>query len=130
MHALAYKAYDTVQQRTAEGKELELALFQQITDALDRAALNENVSPSEWVDAVHRNQQLWTTIAVDLLHPGNALPEEMKRSLLYLAEYVRQSSMQILAGNGDISDLIEINRTIMTGLARGYGGTVDAEGGN
>ena len=129
MHALAYKAYGQVKQRTAEEKEIEFALFQQITDALEQVTNNENASPSEWVDAVHRNQQLWTTIAIDLLHPGNGLPEEMKRSLLYLAEFVRQNSMKILAGDGDIADLVEINHTIMQGLAGESRNTADVQGG-
>jgi flagellar protein FlaF len=41
----------------------------------------------------------------------------MKRSLLYLAEFVRQTSMKIMGGEGDIADLIEVNQSIMKGLA-------------
>ena len=117
MQALAFKAYGEVKQRTAGEREIEYALFRQITEALQEVSEAENVQPSDWAETIHRNQQLWTTIAIDLLHPGNGLPEEMKRSLLYLAEFVRQSSLKILAGDGDIADLIEINQTIMNGLS-------------
>ena len=117
MQSLAFKAYGEVKQRTAGEKEIEFALFRQITDALTQVSETEDVQPTEWVDAIHRNQQLWTTIAIDLLQPGNALPDEMKRSLLYLAEFVRQTSMKIMAGEGDVADLIEVNQSIMTGLA-------------
>lgn len=117
MQSLAFKAYGEVKQRTAGEKEIEFALFRQITDALTQVSETEDVPPTEWADAIHRNQQLWTTIAIDLLQPGNALPDEMKRSLLYLAEFVRQTSMKIMAGEGDIADLIEVNQSIMTGLA-------------
>lgn len=126
MQSLAFKAYGEVKQRTAGEKEIEFALFRQITDALTQASEAEDVQPADWADAVHRNQQLWTTIAVDLLHPGNALPDEMKRSLLYLAEFVRQTSMKIMAGEGEIADLIEINQSIMNGL--GGAASVDAAG--
>lgn len=126
MQSLAFKAYGEVKQRTAGEKEIEFALFRQITDALTQASEAEDVQPADWADAVHRNQQLWTTIAVDLLHPGNALPDEMKRSLLYLAEFVRQTSMKIMAGEGEIADLIEINQSIMNGL--GGAASVDATG--
>jgi flagellar protein FlaF len=71
---------------------------------------------------------LWTTIAIDLLHPGNALPDEMKRSLLYLAEFVRQTSMKIMAGEGEIADLIEVNQTIMSGLGGAVAGDTAGEG--
>jgi len=116
LQALAFKAYGEVKQRTAGEKEIEYALFRQITDALEQVARAENVQLADWADAIHRNQQLWTTIAIDLLHPGNGLPEQTKRSLLYLAEFVRQSSIKILSGEGDIADLVEINQSIMNGL--------------
>ncbi len=116
MQSLAFKAYGEVKQRTAGEKEIEFALFRQITDALKEVSERDDVQPTDWADAIHRNQQLWTTIAIDLLQPGNGLPDEMKRSLLYLAEFVRQTSMKIMAGDGDIVDLIEVNQTIMNGL--------------
>tara|TARA_B100000767_G_scaffold220097_1_gene208323 strand:+ start:633 stop:1022 length:390 start_codon:yes stop_codon:yes gene_type:complete len=123
LQSLAFKAYGEVKQRTAGEKEIEFALFRQITDALKEVSDTEDVQPTDWAEAIHRNQQLWTTIAIDLLQPGNALPDEMKRSLLYLAEFVRQTSMKIMAGDGDIADLIEINQSIMNGL----GGAVSSD---
>ena len=125
MQSLAFKAYGEVTQRTAGEKDIELALFRQITDALQRVSEAEDVQPTDWAEAIHRNQQLWTTIAIDLLHPGNALPDALKRSLLYLAEFVRQSSMKIMAGEGEIADLIEVNQSIMNGLS-GAGASVMA----
>jgi flagellar protein FlaF len=86
------------------------------------------VQPTDWAEAIHRNQQLWTTIAIDLLHPGNALPDELKRSLLYLAEFVRQSSMKIMAGEGEIADLIEVNQSIMNGLSGAVAPVMAGEG--
>ena len=126
MQALAFKAYGEVKQRTAGERNIEFELFQQITEALEHVARSEDVGPAVWADAIHRNLQLWSTLAVDLLHPGNALPAEVKRSLLYLSEFVRQSSMKILSGEGELSDLIEINRTIMGGMLGG--GTLQAAG--
>jgi flagellar protein FlaF len=117
LQSLAFKAYGEVTQRTAGEKDIELALFQQITNELRNVSDVNTVQPTDWAEAIHRNQQLWTTIAIDLLNPGNALPEEMKRSLLYLAEFVRQNSLKILSGDGDIADLIEINQSIMMGLS-------------
>ena len=128
MQSLAFKAYGEVKQRTAGEKEIEFALFRQITDALTQVSEAEDAQPADWADAIHRNQQLWTTIAVDLLHPGNALPDDMKRSLLYLAEFVRQTSMKIMAGEGEIADLIEINLSIMNGLGGAMAGDAAGEG--
>ena len=119
MQALAFKAYGEVKQRTAGERNIEFELFQQITEALEHVARSEDVAPALWADAIHRNLQLWSALAVDLLHPGNALPDEVKKSLLYLSEFVRQSSMKILSGTGELADLIEINRTVMGGMMGG-----------
>jgi flagellar protein FlaF len=118
LQALAVKAYGEVQQRTVGDKEIEYALFRQITEALEAVAETTEFAPAAWADAVHRNQQLWTIIAADLLSPGNALPDDLKQSLLYLSEFVRRTSLNVLAGEDGLRDLIEVNRTVMAGLPR------------
>jgi len=121
LQALAYKAYGEATQRTAGEREIEQALFRQITDALVYVSEAQNVQPSVWADAIYRNQKLWASLSVDLLNPGNALAPEIKQSLLHLADFVRLTSLKILGGDGEISDLIEINQTIMMGLAGSVG---------
>lgn len=118
MQALAVKAYGEVQQRTVGDREIEYALFRQITEALESVSATTEFAPAEWADAISRNQQLWSLIAVDLLNPANALADELKRSLLYLSEYVRRTSLKVLAGEDGLSDLIEVNKTVMAGLPR------------
>jgi flagellar protein FlaF len=117
LHNLAFKAYGQVQQRTASDKGIELALFLQITEALEEIARSDSPSPAARADAIHRNQQLWTLLATDLLNPSNSLPIDLKSRLLQLSKYVQKTSMDVLSGGGDIVDLIEINRPIIAGLA-------------
>lgn len=121
MQALAHKAYGEVTQRTAGDKEIEYALFRQITSALESVTNPETRVLSEWADAINRNQQLWTIITTDLLHPGNGLPDHLKHSMLLLSEFVRQSSLRVLAGEELIPDLVEVNKTVMAGLVRQSG---------
>jgi len=127
LQALAFKAYGEITRRTAGEKEIEYALFLQITEALENVLDPETRSFSEWADAISRNQQLWTLIATDLLLPGNALPEELKRSLFFLSEFVRQTSLKVLSGEEGIPDLIEVNKTVMAGLVRQSADSMDAE---
>lgn len=122
MHNLAFKAYGQVQQRTASDKGIEHALFLQITEALEEIARADAPSPTAKADAIHRNQQLWTLLATDLLNPANSLPIDLKSRLLQLSKFVQKTSMEILSGSGDIADLIEINRPIIAGL----GGSVQS----
>ena len=127
MQALAFKAYGEVTRRTAGEKEIEYALFLQITEALENVLDPETRSLSEWADALNRNQQLWIIIATDLLLPGNALPDELKRSLFFLSDFVRQTSLKVLSGDDGIPDLIEVNKTVMAGLVRETSGSMDVE---
>lgn len=116
MQALAYKAYGQVTQRTATGRALEVAVFEQITQALQAVHDNKGADPAEWGDAIYRNLQLWSIIATDVLSPENALPEDTRAGLFSLSEFVRRTSMQVLAGSEGLGDIIEVNRTIMAGL--------------
>ncbi len=119
MQSLALKAYGNVQQRTAGEKEIEHALFTQITYDLESVANEDKPNPSVWADAISRNLQMWTLLATDLMRPENALAQETKNGLLTLSEFVRRTSMTILSGGEGIADLIDINKTIMQGLSGG-----------
>ena len=117
MQSLALKAYGDVQQRTASDKEIEYALFLQITQDLESVASEDKPVPAVWADAVSRNLQMWTLLAADLMGDNNALHEDIKRGLLVLSEFVRRTSMTILSGGEGIDELIDINKTIMKGLS-------------
>ena len=117
MQQLASKAYGEITHRTASEKQIEFALFQQITHNHEKVAQAERPAPAVWAGAIDRNLQLWTVLASDLLLPENSLPVETKQGLLNLALFVRRHSMQVLSGEADLADLIEVNRTIMDGIA-------------
>ncbi len=114
MHALASKAYGSAHQRTASDREIEYALFLQITDALEAA--ENSGSTVERADALHRNQSLWSILSVDLLHPDNKLPIETRRGLISLAEFVRRYSLKASTEGWNLSPLIDVNKTVMAGL--------------
>ena len=116
MQALAVKAYGEVRNRTADNKSLELALFQQITDGLKQAVNLEKTDPAAWADALNRNLELWTLLTSDLLNPKNQLHDALRKSLLELSVFVRRTSAQVLSGEAELDDLIEINESIMIGL--------------
>jgi flagellar biosynthesis activator protein FlaF len=128
LQALAHKAYGEVTQRTAGDKEIEYTLFLQITEALKDILDPDTRSVADWADALSRNQQLWAIIAADLMHPGNGLADELKRRLFILSEFVRRTSLKAFAGEEVISDLIEVNRTVMAGLVRQADHVTEEEG--
>lgn len=114
---LARQAYAPSPQTLRTPRSIEAQLFSEITHRLTNAAEDY---PS-LVAAVHENRQMWTTLAIDVADPGNALPQSLRAQIYYLAEFTDQHSRKFLRGEADVSALIEINTAIMRGL-RGEGG--------
>jgi flagellar biosynthesis activator protein FlaF len=115
MQQLASKAYGAVQQRTAGDKEIERAVFRDITAELIRAEAAGPMAAALRTDALSRNLQLWTLLATDLLQPGNALPDALKQRLLSLATYVQRASLKLLASTDTLADVIAVNEIVLGG---------------
>lgn len=105
----AYAPAATAPARPAQTTEYQA--FARITSALKRARSTPDV-----VHALHQNRQLWTTLAVDVADPGNALPEDLRARILYLAEFTRMHTGKVLRGKADAESLIDINTAMMRGL--------------
>ena len=116
MQALAYRTYGTVQTRTVDENGIELALFKQITDQMESVDVDDPLAISTKADALYRNGQLWSLLSADLLHPENALNDETKRSLIAIAEFVRQTTPKGLSDSVVLKDLIELNHNIISAL--------------
>lgn len=69
-------------------------------------------------DAIHTNVRLWRALMYDLMEKENALPPQLRASLISLALWVERHSNGVLSGRQKIGPLIDINRSI----ARGLGG--------
>lgn len=119
MQSLVRETYGAVQRRTADEREIEYALFQQITEALEASSEAGSSSEAERIDAVTRNLQMWNILAADVHLGSNPLPQSLKESIIDLSGFVRQISKQVFEGVGTgLPDLIEVNRTVMGGLLK------------
>jgi flagellar biosynthesis activator protein FlaF len=128
LQLLAHKAYGEIHTRTASDRDIEFALFDQITKALSEVNTGQDAPPARRADAVSRNLQLWTLLSSDLISEANALDIATKRGLLNLGHYVRRRSMQALADTSDLSDLIDINTTLMQAMQPGREPAIAQEG--
>ncbi|MCB1369159.1 MAG: flagellar biosynthesis regulator FlaF [Rhodobacteraceae bacterium] len=99
--------------RTDRGTEYEL--IARITRDLKAAKTGRSAFPA-LARAVHDNRVLWSTLAADVAGSGNALPQDLRARLFYLAEFTALHSRKVLAGEADCTALIEINTAIMRGL--------------
>ncbi len=97
-------------------RRMEYDAFARVTSALREKAMSSRKDFAGYVDALHLNQKLWTALVVDLSDARNPLPEELKGSLIYLAEFTRQHTSKIFRENASVMPLLEINMAVMRGL--------------
>ena len=68
-------------------------------------------------DALFENQRIWGALRLDLAEPGNTMPDALKASLISIALWVDRQTTGLMAGQGQVAGLIEINGNIIAGLA-------------
>jgi flagellar protein FlaF len=113
---MSLKAYQQTQKKFANPRDTEYRLFAQITSAL----INTKELPrtdQRLISAVTRNRELWSTLAVDCSDDANQLPKELRASIISLSLWVSRYTSSVMRERADIAPLIDINRTIMEGLA-------------
>lgn len=117
--SLARLAYTSPTQALRAPRDTEFELIARITRRL-RDTSNQPQRFAEFVEALHENRTLWAVFAVDLVQSENRLPDELRRSLVYLGQFTLQHTEKVLMGEGTAEILLEINTAVMRGL-RGSG---------
>ena len=113
---MSLKAYQQTQKKFANPRDTEYRLFAQVTSAL----INSKGLPrtdQRLISAVTRNRELWSALAVDCAHEGNQLTKELRASIVSLSLWVSRYTSTVMRDKADMGPLIDINRTIMEGLA-------------
>lgn len=118
MNALmqAQQAYGATKSATQTGRETEAQLLQGSIAELSKAAAGLPGSFPRLANALHRNRQIWTHLAVSVADQDNALPSDLKARIFYLSEFVASHSAKVLRSKADVAPLIEVNSAIVRGL--------------
>ena len=103
-------------ERVADPREAELQLFSQVTTALI-AVQKSGVDGQELMKALDWNRRMWSVLSTDCAIEGNALPGSLRAGIMSLSIWVSKHSSQVMRGNEEVGPLIDINKTIMEGLA-------------
>jgi flagellar protein FlaF len=111
-----YQAYGRAQNVTENPRSTEYRLLAQVSVALTRARDGKR-GTAEFVDALLWNKKVWDAFIVDLSSDGNRLPMELRAQIIGIGLWVGRETILVLDGNGDLDALINVNRTIMEGLA-------------
>ncbi len=112
----ANSIYGKIIRDTEDPRHIELRVFEQVTSALEEAE-RPGAHFTSRIAAMHRNRELWTTLTCALADEDNALPKTLRARLISLALWVISETQRLTRGAGPLADLIEVNRSIIRGLA-------------
>jgi flagellar protein FlaF len=117
------KAYQSVENATLSGRELEASILSRSAARLSAVQKNWNAPDREELldEALRYNQRLWTLFQAELLDEENTMPTEIKRDLLSLSAFVDKRTFDVIAHpvQEKLNILIDINRNIAAGLRSG-----------
>ena len=116
---MSLQAYKTATARVEAPRESEYRLFGQVTRALMHAATVDASDIATRIDALDWNRRLWSTLATDCADPDNSLPMALRAQIISISLFVSRHSSAIMRNEEDFEALIDINRSIMQGLAGG-----------
>ncbi len=114
---MSLKAYQTTAARAENPRQTEYRLFGQVTRALMEAEKMDRSLISERMDALDWNRRMWSALGVDCSVDGNGLPDQVRANIISLSIWVNKHTSLVMRNQGEIADLIDINRIIMQGLA-------------
>lgn len=111
------QAYKQATARSETPREMEYRLFGQVTRALMHAATVDQADHATRIDALDWNRRLWSTLATDCSDPGNAMAKPMRAQIISLSLFINKHSSAVMRGDDTFDVLIDINRSVMQGLA-------------
>lgn len=114
MSAVAFQRASERFGAVATHRDTEYNAFARVTRLLSQADPTGHGPAAK--TAVHLNTELWSTLAADLAHEGNQLPDQLKASLISLAIFSIRHGVRVAAKEAKIQPLIDINISMMRGL--------------
>ena len=114
---MSLRAYQQAATRAEPPKDAEYRLFGQVTRALMEATPLPRTDPKV-IEAIDWNRRMWSTLANDCISESNAMPQQMRAGIISLSMWVARYSSQVMGSSMPFDPLIDINRTIMQGLAQ------------
>ncbi len=111
---MSLHAYHQTQNATDDPRNTEYRVFAQVTRALMDAKGGDRIT---MIKALNWNRRLWITFESDCAAKSNSLPDEIKAGIISLALWVERHSRMVVHQDADVEPLIEVNRSVMGGLA-------------
>ncbi len=113
-YAQAQSAYAPAAAPTRTARSAEYEVIARISHRIKKAIQDDDFAAL--AEALYQNNKLWTAFAVDVLSPGNMLPDDLRARILYLSEFTRLHSHKVLRKKESAVPLLEVNASILKGL--------------
>lgn len=114
---MSVQAYQQAAKRAEHPRDSEYRLFGEVTRALMAAALVPVEDFRTRIDALDWNRRVWMALAADCARPQNPLDPGLRAQIISLSLWVGRHSSAVMRGEETFDALIDVNRTMMQGLA-------------
>jgi len=115
---MSLQAYRKAAAQGESPRQAEYRLFGQVTRALMHAAEVDAEDIRTRIDALDWNRRVWSVLATDCSVAENALPADVRAKIISLSIWVSRHTSAVMRREEKIEPLIDLNRTIMQGLAQ------------
>ena len=123
---MSIQAYQNAAKKTEGPRQTEYRAFAVATRGLIDAAGLPETDVGRRAEALAANRRLWSLLAADCAAEGNALPQGLRAQIISLSIFVDRHSSAVMRNGATLDVLIDINRTIMQGLAPAQAAAVPA----
>lgn len=96
--------------------QIEYDAFARISRQLNIAVQNKKNDFPAFAKALNENRMLWRILAIDVADKANALPQDLRAQIFFLAEFTEAHTKRVLAEGAAIDPLTDLNLSIMRGL--------------
>jgi flagellar protein FlaF len=123
---MSIQAYQNAAKKTEGPRQTEYRAFAAATRGLMDAASLPDTEVGRRAEALALNRRLWSLLAADCAAEGNSLPQGLRAQIISLSLFVDRHSSAVMRNGAAFDVLIDINRTIMQGLAPAQAAAVPA----
>lgn len=114
---MSIQAYQNAARKTETPRQTEYRAFAVATRGLIDASSLPDTEVGRRAEALAANRRLWSLLASDCAAEGNSLPPALRAQIISLSMFVDRHSSAIMRQGASFDVLIDINRSIMQGLA-------------
>jgi flagellar protein FlaF len=116
--SMSLNAYQRARTMVEHPRATECRLMSQITGEMMQAR-EAGVTGAALMPVLHRNREVWSAFSDACGAPGNALPDELRASIISIGLWVDRCTSDVVRGQETIDELIVVNRSIIEGLSAG-----------